>query len=66
MTAANEIVSVDPARPSVEVGRFRIEVGAVGAAVHAARAAFPTWSARTCYAHGQQSRFVTRSALRRC
>ncbi len=47
MTAVNEIISVDPARPSVEVGRFRIEVGAVGAAVQAARAAFPAWSART-------------------
>ena len=47
MTAVNEIISVDPAHPSVEVGRFRIELGAVGTAVHAARAAFPAWSART-------------------
>ncbi len=46
MTGANDIVSFDPARPSVEVGRVRVDAGAVDAAVIAARAAFPAWSGR--------------------
>lgn len=47
MTAATEIISFDPARPSVQVGRVAIDPNAVTSAVAAARAAFPAWSART-------------------
>jgi succinylglutamic semialdehyde dehydrogenase len=47
MSMTQDIVSFDPARPSVEVSRVRVDAGAVDAAVHAARAAFPAWSARS-------------------
>ena len=47
MSMTQDIVSFDPARPSVEVARVRVDAGAVDAAVHAARAAFPAWSARS-------------------
>ena len=39
MSMTQDIVSFDPARPSVEVSRVRVDAGAVDAAVHAARAA---------------------------
>ena len=47
MSMTQDIVSFDPARPSVEVSRVRVDAGAVDAAVRAARAAFPAWSARS-------------------
>ena len=47
MSVAQDIVSFDPARPSVEVARVRVDAGAVDAAVRAARAAFPAWGARS-------------------
>ena len=47
MSMTQDIVSFDPARPSVEVARVRVDAGAVDAAVRAARAAFPAWSARS-------------------
>ena len=47
MSMMQDIVSFDPARPSVEVARVRVDAGAVDAAVRAARAAFPAWSARS-------------------
>jgi len=47
MSMMQDIVSFDPARPSVEVARVRVDGGAVDAAVRAARAAFPAWSARS-------------------
>ena len=47
MSTSQDIVSFDPARPSVEVARMRVDAGAVDAAVRAARAAFPAWSARS-------------------
>ncbi len=45
MSPAADIVSFDPARPSVEAGRAAVDPGAVASAVLAARAAFPSWSA---------------------
>ncbi len=47
MSMTQDIVSFDPARPSVEVARVRVDAGAVDAAVRAACAAFPAWSARS-------------------
>ena len=47
MSMTQDIVSFDPARPSVEVSRVRVDAGAVDAAVRAARVAFPAWSARS-------------------
>ena len=47
MSMTQDIVSFDPARPSVEVSRVRVDAGTVDAAVRAARAAFPAWSARS-------------------
>lgn len=44
MSGPQDIVSCDPARPSVEVGRVRIDPAAAERAVRAARAAFPAWS----------------------
>ena len=41
-----DIVSFDPARPSQEVGRARVDPRAPDAAVRAARAALGAWSAR--------------------
>ena len=47
MSMTQDVVSFDPARPSVEVARVRVDAGAVDAAVRAARAAFPAWSAHS-------------------
>lgn len=47
MNDGADIVSHDPARPAVEIGRVRADPAAVGRAVSAARAAFPGWSAVT-------------------
>jgi len=47
MSMMQDIVSFDPARPSLEVARVRVDAGAVDAAARAARAAFPAWSARS-------------------
>ena len=47
MNTQQDIVSFDPARPSVEVGRAAVDPQAPDRAVRAARAAFPAWSART-------------------
>ena len=47
MSMTQDIVSFDPARPSLEVARVRVDAGAVDAAARAARAAFPAWSARS-------------------
>jgi succinylglutamic semialdehyde dehydrogenase len=44
MTDPREIASHDPARPSQEVWRGRVEPGAAEDAVMRARAAFPAWS----------------------
>jgi succinylglutamic semialdehyde dehydrogenase len=45
VSAAEDIVSFDPARPSAEVGRARAEPGAVDSAVAAARHASGPWAA---------------------
>ena len=47
MNTHQDIVSFDPARPSIEVGRATVDPSAPDRAVRAARAAFPAWSART-------------------
>jgi len=44
MSAPEDIVSFDPARPSIEVGRFAVDPAAVVRCVGAARAAFPAWA----------------------
>ena len=44
MSAQGDIVSFDPARPSIEVARVAVDPSAVVRCVGAARAAFPAWS----------------------